>query len=86
MWIEKDILPALAGTGRAKVYHTKNWWSQVKTAGAAIYANRHYLELFRRTRPGRHFYVLSPSKWLFLGCMIFTLAVGTKSRNLVTAF
>ena len=30
MWIEKDILPALAGTGRARVYHTKNWWSQVK--------------------------------------------------------
>lgn len=20
-----------------------NWWSQIKTAGAAIYANRHYL-------------------------------------------
>ena len=55
MWIEKDILPALAGTGRARVYHTKNWWSQVKTAGAAIYANRHYLELFRKTRPGRQF-------------------------------
>ena len=55
MWIEKDILPALAGTGRARVYHTQNWWSQVKTAGAAIYANRHYLELFRRTRPGRQF-------------------------------
>merc|ERR1719507_125171 len=53
MWIEKDILPALAGTGRARVYHTKNWWSQVKTAGAAIYANRHYLELFKRTRPER---------------------------------
>ena len=53
MWIEKDILPALAGTGRARVYHTKNWWSQVKTAGTAIYANRHYLELFRRTRPER---------------------------------
>ena len=27
--------------------------SQVKTAGAAVYANRHYLELFRRTRPER---------------------------------
>ena len=53
MWIEKDILPALAGTGRARVYHTKNWWSQVKTAGAAVYANRHYLDLFRRTRPER---------------------------------
>ena len=35
MWIEKDILPALAGTGRARVYHTKNWWSQ-----ASILINR----------------------------------------------
>ena len=25
----------------------------MKTAGAAVYANRHYLELFRRTRPER---------------------------------
>lgn len=25
----------------------------MKTAGAAIYANRHYLELFKRTRPER---------------------------------
>ena len=25
----------------------------MKTAGAAIYANRHYLELFRKTRPER---------------------------------
>ncbi|XP_025196010.1 mannose-1-phosphate guanyltransferase alpha-A isoform X2 [Melanaphis sacchari] len=24
---------------------TRNWWSQLKTAGAAIYANRHYLAL-----------------------------------------
>ena len=37
MWIEKDILPALAGTGRARVYHTKNWWSQVKTIYLVIY-------------------------------------------------
>ena len=28
-------------------------WRQVKTAGAAVYANRHYLDLFRRTRPER---------------------------------
>lgn len=24
---------------------TRNWWSQLKTAGAAIYANRRYLAL-----------------------------------------
>ena len=53
MWIEKDILMPLAGTNDIKVYTTTNWWSQIKTAGAAIYANRHYLNLFRRTNPGR---------------------------------
>ena len=36
-----------------KVYTTANWWSQIKTAGAAIYANRHYLKLFRQTNPSR---------------------------------
>ena len=28
---------------------TSNWWSQIKTAGSAIYANRHYLALYRCT-------------------------------------
>lgn len=31
----------------------KNWWSQIKTAGSAIYANRHYLDLYKRTHPER---------------------------------
>lgn len=26
-----------------------NWWSQIKTAGAAIYANRRFLDLYKRT-------------------------------------
>jgi mannose-1-phosphate guanylyltransferase len=26
------------------------WWSQVKTAGSAIYANRHHLEVLRTRR------------------------------------
>lgn len=30
-----------------------NWWSQLKTAGSAIYANRHYLELYRCKHPER---------------------------------
>lgn len=25
-----------------------NWWSQIKTAGSAIYANRHFLNLYKR--------------------------------------
>ena len=28
------------GTNQVKIYVTSNWWSQIKTAGAAIYANR----------------------------------------------
>lgn len=33
------------GNGVALAAATRNWWSQLKTAGAAIYANRHYLSL-----------------------------------------
>jgi len=43
----------LAGTGKAFIYQTTKWWSQLKTPGAAIYANRHYLQLFRQRRPER---------------------------------
>jgi len=39
--IKKD---AVCG-GVALAATTRNWWSQLKTAGAAIYANRHYLAL-----------------------------------------
>lgn len=43
----------MAGTGRLFAYPVVNWWSQMKTAGSAIYANRHYLELYRNTHPQR---------------------------------
>jgi mannose-1-phosphate guanylyltransferase len=36
----------------------KNWWSQIKTAGSAIYVNRHYLALYRLHKPER---LASPS-------------------------
>lgn len=52
MW-EKEILSPLAGTGRMFAYPVTTWWSQIKTAGSAIYANRHYLELYRKTNPER---------------------------------
>ncbi|XP_024943480.1 mannose-1-phosphate guanyltransferase alpha [Cephus cinctus] len=45
--LEQDILTRLAGTGRLFALPVTNWWSQVKTAGSAIYANRHYLSLYR---------------------------------------
>lgn len=51
--LEQDILTRLAGTGKLFASETSNWWSQVKTAGAAIYANRHYLNLYRSKKPER---------------------------------
>ena len=40
---EQEVLTPLAGTGRLYALISSNWWSQVKTAGSAVYANRHYL-------------------------------------------
>ncbi|KAK4304830.1 hypothetical protein Pmani_023234 [Petrolisthes manimaculis] len=51
--LEQDILMPIAGTGQAYVYNTDRWWSQIKTAGSAIYANRHYLQLYRTTKTDR---------------------------------
>ncbi|GBP33810.1 Mannose-1-phosphate guanyltransferase alpha-B [Eumeta japonica] len=45
---EQDILAPLAGTTKLYAMQVTNWWSQVKTPGSAIYANRHYLELYRK--------------------------------------
>lgn len=49
--LEQDILMPLAGSGKLCVYNSPKWWSQIKTAGSAIYANRHYLELYHKTHP-----------------------------------
>lgn len=43
----------LAGTGRLFALPVLKWWSQVKTAGSAIYANRHYLALYKAKHPNR---------------------------------
>lgn len=51
--LEQDILTSLAGSGKMFALQTMNWWSQLKTAGSAIYANRHYLELYREKHPER---------------------------------
>lgn len=50
--LESDILTPLAGTGRLFVYQTSLWWSQIKTASAALYSNRHYLKLYRDSGVG----------------------------------
>lgn len=51
--LEQDVLTPLSGTGKAFVFSTSNWWSQLKSPGAAIYANRQYLHLYRKTHPDR---------------------------------
>jgi mannose-1-phosphate guanylyltransferase len=51
--LEQDVLSPLAGTGRLYTYISQRWWSQVKTAGSAIYANRHYLDLSMKNYPER---------------------------------
>ncbi|KAH7982373.1 hypothetical protein HPB52_004287 [Rhipicephalus sanguineus] len=52
--LEHDVLAPLAAAGRQlHVFQTNRWWSQLKTAGSAIYANRHYLELYRLEHPER---------------------------------
>lgn len=51
--LEQEILAPLAGTQRIFAMQVNTWWSQLKTAGSAIYANRHYLELYRSKHPER---------------------------------
>ena len=53
LWLEREILPNLAGSDEVKVFVTNKWWSPVKTAASAIYANRHYLALYKEKCPER---------------------------------
>lgn len=56
--LEEDIFPSLASTKSFFVFNTSQFWSQLKTPSAAVYANRHYLKLFRKFSPLR----LAPAK------------------------
>lgn len=52
--LEQDLFSTtLPETGKFFVYQTSNFWSQVKSAGATIYANRNYLKIYQRTHPQR---------------------------------
>ena len=52
--LEQDIIMPSAGSeGRVYVYPTNRMWSQVKSAASAIYANRQYLDLYRKRQPER---------------------------------
>lgn len=53
MQLEKEVLQPLSGTGKSFVYQITDWWSQLKSAGSAIYANRHYLQVYRNKHPER---------------------------------
>uniref|UniRef100_A0AC35FIW7 Nucleotidyl transferase domain-containing protein n=1 Tax=Panagrolaimus sp. PS1159 TaxID=55785 RepID=A0AC35FIW7_9BILA len=53
IWFEMDIFPQMASNGSLHAFHTTRWWSQTKTAAAALYANRHYLRLYRERYPER---------------------------------
>ncbi|KAJ1519675.1 hypothetical protein ONE63_004940 [Megalurothrips usitatus] len=53
MQLEQEVLMPLAGTGKFFAMPTATWWSQLKSAGSAIYANRHYLHLYRMKCPNR---------------------------------
>ncbi|XP_069472978.1 mannose-1-phosphate guanylyltransferase regulatory subunit alpha [Ambystoma mexicanum] len=51
--LEQDIFTALAGHGSLYVYKTDGFWSQIKSAGSAIYASRLYLNSYSRSHPER---------------------------------
>ncbi|XP_034256801.1 mannose-1-phosphate guanyltransferase alpha-A isoform X1 [Thrips palmi] len=53
MQLEQEVLMPLAGTGKFFAMPTTTWWSQLKSAGSAIYANRHYLHLYQDKNPQR---------------------------------
>lgn len=44
--LERDVFPSLASSSTFFAFRTERWWSQLKSAGAAIYANRHCLALY----------------------------------------
>ncbi|KAK0426253.1 hypothetical protein QR680_009608 [Steinernema hermaphroditum] len=53
LWFENDVFPLMARNSHFYALHTTRWWSQTKTAAAALYANRHYLRLYKERHPDR---------------------------------
>ncbi|RNA04386.1 mannose-1-phosphate guanyltransferase alpha isoform X1, partial [Brachionus plicatilis] len=46
--IENKIFPILSSTKKFYVFKTENAWSSIKSAGSAIFANRLYLNLYKK--------------------------------------
>ncbi|XP_030342801.1 mannose-1-phosphate guanyltransferase alpha isoform X1 [Strigops habroptila] len=51
--LEQDVFTALAGSNKLYVYKTDGFWSQIKSAGSAIYASRLYLNQYSKSHPER---------------------------------
>lgn len=51
--LEQDVFSALAGQGQIYVHLTEGIWSQIKSAGSALYASRLYLGRYQITHPER---------------------------------
>ncbi|XP_068400468.1 mannose-1-phosphate guanyltransferase alpha isoform X3 [Eschrichtius robustus] len=51
--LEQDVFSALAGQGQIYVHLTDGIWSQIKSAGSALYASRLYLSQYQLTHPER---------------------------------
>ncbi|XP_046701318.1 mannose-1-phosphate guanyltransferase alpha-A isoform X2 [Silurus meridionalis] len=51
--LEQDIFTALAAQKKLYVYKTNRFWSQIKSAGSAIYASRLYLNQYHKTHTER---------------------------------
>ncbi|VFV25131.1 gdp-mannose pyrophosphorylase a [Lynx pardinus] len=51
--LEQDVFSALAGQGQIYVHLTDGIWSQIKSAGSALYASRLYLGQYQLTHPER---------------------------------
>ncbi|EDO44783.1 predicted protein [Nematostella vectensis] len=49
----EDLLTHLAGTGELFAYKTDRFWTTIKSAGSAIYANRNFLNLYQQSHPKR---------------------------------
>ncbi|XP_060774959.1 mannose-1-phosphate guanyltransferase alpha-B isoform X1 [Neoarius graeffei] len=51
--LEQDIFTMLAAQKKLYVHKTQHFWSQIKSAGSAIYASRLYLNQYNETHPER---------------------------------
>lgn len=47
----EDVLANLASLGTLNAFKTRNFWTSIKSAGSAIYANRNVLSLYNKTHP-----------------------------------